>query len=78
MKESCAPGWRMHAFFYQSDLEISNDERVEMLKRVLFQAELGTLYAKAERTAKLGELLAEAVNPGGVTMSKMMTSRNKW
>jgi glycyl-tRNA synthetase beta chain len=51
-------------FFYQSDLEVSNDERVEMLKRVLFQAELGTVYAKTERIAKIGELLAEVIDPG--------------
>jgi glycyl-tRNA synthetase beta chain len=54
-------------FFYQGDLAISNDERVEMLKRVLFQADLGTLHAKAERITKIGELLAEAVTPGGVS-----------
>jgi len=57
-------------FFYQGDLEISNDERVEMLKRVLFQAELGTVYAKTERIAKIGELLAQAVDPGRVPQAQ--------
>jgi glycyl-tRNA synthetase beta chain len=48
-------------FFYQGDLAVSNDERVEMLKRVLFQAELGTVYEKIERVAKIGEFISEAV-----------------
>ncbi|UCD78776.1 MAG: glycine--tRNA ligase subunit beta [Desulfobacterales bacterium] len=57
-------------FFYQGDLAISNDERVAMLKRVLFQAELGTLYEKIERVAKIGEYLSEAVDFGPATEAK--------
>jgi glycyl-tRNA synthetase beta chain len=45
-------------FFYQGDLEVTNDERVEKLKRVLFQAELGTVFEKSERVAKIVEMLA--------------------
>ncbi len=45
-------------FFYKSDLDISNDERVEKLKKVLFQAELGSVYEKCERVAKIAERLA--------------------
>ena len=48
-------------FFYQGDLKISNDERVQMLKKVLFQAELGSVYEKAERVAGVGEFIAAAV-----------------
>jgi glycyl-tRNA synthetase beta chain len=48
-------------FFYQGDLEITNDDRVEKLKRVLFQAKLGTLYEKIERVAKIAENLADLV-----------------
>jgi len=51
-------------FFYQGDLEITNDERIQMLKRVLFQAELGTVHAKIERVAKIGEYLTTAVDMG--------------
>jgi glycyl-tRNA synthetase beta chain len=51
-------------FFYQGDLEVTNDERVEKLKRVLFQAELGTVHAKIERVAKIGEYLTTAVDMG--------------
>ena len=45
-------------FFYQGDLEVTNDERVEKLKRVVFQAELGTVFEKSERVAKIAEVLA--------------------
>ena len=48
-------------FFYQGDLEITDDDRVEKLKRVLFQAKLGTMYEKIERVAKIAENLADLV-----------------
>jgi glycyl-tRNA synthetase beta chain len=51
-------------FFYQGDLEVSNDERVEKLNGVLFQAQLGTLYAKVERVARIGKFIAKAVDVG--------------
>ena len=50
-------------FFYRGDLDITNDERVEKLKKVLFQAELGTVYEKSERVAKIAEWLAASVDP---------------
>jgi glycyl-tRNA synthetase beta chain len=48
-------------FFYQGDLEIPNDNRVNMLKKVLFQAELGTVYEKIERVAGIGKFISTAV-----------------
>jgi len=48
-------------FFYQGDLKISNDERVTKLKKVLFQADLGTVYEKIERVARIGEFISAAV-----------------
>ncbi len=48
-------------FFYQGDLEITNDERVQKLKGVLFQAKLGTMYEKIERVVKIAEYLADLV-----------------
>jgi len=51
-------------FFFKSDLDVSNDERVEKLKKVLFQAELGTVYEKCERVAKIAEVLATASQKG--------------
>ena len=49
-------------FFYRGDLEVTDDDRVEKLKRVLFQAKLGTMYEKTERVAKIGEYLADLVD----------------
>lgn len=51
-------------FFYQGDLEVTNDERVEKLKRVLFQAELGTVFEKSARVAKIAEVLAASTKKG--------------
>jgi len=51
-------------FFYGGDLEVSNDERVEKLKGVLFQTELGTMYEKVERLEKISAVLADAVDDG--------------
>jgi glycyl-tRNA synthetase beta chain len=51
-------------FFYQGDLEVSNDERVEKLKGVLFQARLGTMYVKIQRVAKIGKFIAKTVDMG--------------
>ncbi len=51
-------------FFYQGDLEVSNDERVDKLKRVLFQAQLGTMYDKIQRVAQIGKFIAKAVDVG--------------
>jgi glycyl-tRNA synthetase beta chain len=51
-------------FFYQGDLEVTNDERVEKLKKVLFQEELGTVFEKCERVAKTAEVLAASTNNG--------------
>ena len=51
-------------FFYQGDLEVTNDERVEKLKKVLFQAELGTVFEKCERIAKIAEVLVQSTQKG--------------
>jgi len=56
-------------FFYRGDLNISNDERVEKLKRVLFQAELGTVYEKIERVGRIAEFIASRVDDGKETGS---------
>jgi len=57
-------------FFYQGDLKISNDERVTMLKKVLFQADLGTVYEKIERVARIGEYITAAVEHGPAPASQ--------
>jgi glycyl-tRNA synthetase beta chain len=48
-------------FFYRGDLEVSNDQRIEKLKGVLFQAQLGTMYDKTQRVTALSEFLSGAV-----------------
>lgn len=52
-------------FFYRGDLEVSNDQRVEKLKGVLFQAELGTMYEKTERVRQIAGYIAEQVSAEG-------------
>ncbi len=51
-------------FFYRGDLDVSNDQRVDKLKGVLFQAELGTMYDKIERVGRIGEFIANRVDYG--------------
>ena len=48
------------AFFYETDLKTSLEARREALKSIVFQAQLGTIYDKTERVAKLAEYLASA------------------
>ncbi len=49
-------------FFYESDVQVLAETRVEKLKGVLFQARLGTMYEKMERITKLAQYLAELVD----------------
>lgn len=51
-------------FFYRSDLDESFDVWVEKLKRVLFQAKLGSVHAKVIRVQKLAGYLADMVSKG--------------
>jgi glycyl-tRNA synthetase beta chain len=45
-------------FFFEEDRKLSLEDRVEMLKAVVFQEELGTVYEKAERIVALAEHLS--------------------
>jgi glycyl-tRNA synthetase beta chain len=47
-------------FFYESDLKVSAESRVNKLKGVLFQARLGSMYEKMERITELAGYLAES------------------
>jgi glycyl-tRNA synthetase beta chain len=54
-------------FFYRADLKVPCEERVEKLKGVLFQADLGSVYDKTQRVRKLIIWLAgQAGTVGGV------------
>jgi glycyl-tRNA synthetase beta chain len=46
------------AFFYNNDKKTRLDSRRESLKQVVFQAKLGSVYAKTERVAALAEVIA--------------------
>ena len=49
------------AFFYQTDQKTSLEDRREKLKKIVFQAKLGTIFAKTERIANLAETLSPAI-----------------
>ncbi len=50
-------------FFFEEDQKTTLDERVESLKKVVYQQKLGTSYEKMERFRALAEGLAEQLNP---------------
>jgi glycyl-tRNA synthetase beta chain len=52
-------------FFWDTDQKTSLKHRVEMLKAVTFQKDLGSYYDKAERTTKLAERLSADLNNAG-------------
>ncbi len=51
------------AFFFEDDLKIPLDTRVEQLKKVVFQAKLGTSYEKMMRFKQLALWMAERIDP---------------
>ncbi len=61
-------------FFFDEDLKTRMDDRVLMLKRVVYQQKLGTSYEKMERFRTLAEELADALNPA----LRGKTSRAAW
>lgn len=46
-------------FFYEEDLKIPLDNNVEKLKTVVFQKDLGTIYAKMKRSEKIATYLID-------------------
>jgi len=61
-------------FFFEEDKKIRLDERVESLKKVVYQQKLGTSFEKMERFRSLAEGLAERLSPD----VKIHTSRAAW
>jgi len=49
-------------FFFLADINEKQEQRVEKLKGVLFQKQLGTVYDKTLRIQKLAEFLAEKID----------------
>lgn len=50
------------AFFFETDKKHSLDSRIEKLKSIVFQKDLGTLHDKAERISQLAGGVAQALN----------------
>ncbi len=61
-------------FFFEEDQKIRLDERVQSLKKVVYQQKLGTSFEKMERFKSLAEGLAELLNPA----VKTRVSRAAW
>jgi len=55
-------------FFWETDQKIPLRQRVELLKSVTFQKDLGSYFDKTMRVQKLGSLISEAVRSAGMTV----------
>jgi glycyl-tRNA synthetase beta chain len=55
-------------FFWDTDQKINLRERVEMLKSVTFQKNLGSYFDKTSRIQKLGSLVSEVLRVAGVAV----------
>jgi glycyl-tRNA synthetase beta chain len=55
-------------FFWNTDQKISLRQRVDMLKSVTFQKDLGSYYDKTCRIQKLGSLISEVVREAEMTI----------
>jgi glycyl-tRNA synthetase beta chain len=55
-------------FFWQTDQKVSLRERVNLLKSVTFQKDLGSYYDKARRVQKLGSLICEVLREAGTSI----------
>jgi glycyl-tRNA synthetase beta chain len=51
------------AFFFKEDRKVPLERRLEDLKKVVFQAKLGTSYEKVMRFTKLAQFLVEKIDP---------------
>jgi glycyl-tRNA synthetase beta chain len=55
-------------FFWQTDQKIPLRDRVEMLKSVTFQKDLGSYFDKTIRVQRLGSLISETIRSAGGTV----------
>jgi glycyl-tRNA synthetase beta chain len=58
-------------FFFKEDLKLTLQDRLEDLKRVTYQADLGTSYAKVQRFTRLAEYLGGKVLPEKIEQIKI-------
>jgi glycyl-tRNA synthetase beta chain len=61
-------------FFFEEDRKVRLDERVEALKKVVYQQKLGTSFEKMERFRALAGQLADRLNPAVAAQ----TARAAW
>ncbi|OPX38292.1 MAG: glycine--tRNA ligase subunit beta [Desulfobacteraceae bacterium 4484_190.2] len=61
-------------FFFKEDLKRPLQDRLEDLKRVTYQADLGTSYSKVQRFSRLAEYLGGKVLPGKIEQIKIAAS----
>jgi len=55
-------------FFWDTDQKINLRKRVEMLKSVTFQKDLGSYFDKTHRLQKLGSLISSTLQTAGITL----------
>jgi glycyl-tRNA synthetase beta chain len=65
-------------FFWDSDRRTSLTSRREMLKAVTFQKDLGSYFAKSERTEKLIDNLSGALKKAGLTIDSAVARQAAW
>ncbi len=65
-------------FFWETDQKIPLQQRVEMLKAVTFQKDLGSYHAKAERVAALADELSADLSNAGVKVNRNAVHEAAW
>jgi glycyl-tRNA synthetase beta chain len=65
-------------FFWDTDQKIPLKQRVEKLKSVTFQKDLGSYYEKAERVAKLADVLAADLSNAGIKLNRDAVHEAAW
>jgi glycyl-tRNA synthetase beta chain len=58
------------AFFFETDKKMTLETRIEKLKSIVFQAQLGTLYDKTQRMMTLAASIAESINSNSTYASR--------
>ena len=65
-------------FFWETDQKRPLKDRVEMLKHVTFQKDLGNYHEKAERVARLANELAADLSTAGVKLDRGAVHQAAW
>jgi glycyl-tRNA synthetase beta chain len=58
------------AFFFETDRKISLEQRVDILKNIIFQAKLGTLFEKTQRISALASAIATKIKSDAETAER--------